>query len=286
MNHFLDLDKIDKKDLEKILATAAALKKASDKNQLAGKQLAMIFEKPSTRTRTSFEVGINQLGGGAIVLSSADTQLGHGETIADTAKVLSRFVDIIMIRTFEHEKLTELAENSSVPVINGLTDFSHPCQIMADLLTFSEHKGEIKGKTIAWVGDYNNVARSWLRASDIFGFTLNIACPEALHPEGDNVFSDATEAVKNADLVITDTWASMGDEDGDYKKRLLKPFQVNDELMGLAKSDAIFMHCLPAHRGEEVTNSVIDGKQSVVFDEAENRLHVQKAIMLWCMGKI
>lgn len=285
-NHFLDIDNIDTAQLKNMLEKAVQMKNdASEKNSLEGKQLALIFEKPSTRTRVSFEVAINQLGGNAIVLSSEDMQLGRGETISDTAKVLSRFVDCIMIRTFKHEKLLELAENSDVPVINGLTDFSHPCQVMADIMTFEEHKGSIEEKTISWVGDYNNMVNSWVQAATKFNFNLKIACPKELL-EGAEAFSDPKEAVKDADCIVTDTWASMGDEKAEHKKKILKPYQVNDALMKLAKKDAIFMHCLPAHRNEEVTDSVIDGKQSVVFDEAENRLHIQKAILLWCMGKI
>jgi len=263
---------------------------------LLGKQLAMIFEKPSTRTRASFEVGINQLGGSSIVLNTENTQIGRGETIEDTAKVLSRYVDIMMIRCFSHNTLTELAKHADVPVINGLTDYSHPCQIMADIMTFEEHRGSIKSKKIAWIGDGNNVANSWIHAAVKFGFTLNIATPEKLKSNdkilawakeqgGDvNWTNDPKEAVKDTDLVNTDTWVSMGMKNADERMSTLKSYQVNEELMSHAKSEALFMHCLPAHRGDEVSDDVMDGKQSVVFDEAENRLHIQKAIMLWCLS--
>jgi len=291
MKHFLDIEKISMSDLRNILRKAVQLKKTGSKKLLAGKQLAMIFEKPSTRTRVSFEVAINQLGGNALTLNNNDSQLGRGETIADTAKVLSRYADIIMMRTFQHETLLELAENSSVPVINGLTDTSHPCQIMADIMTFEEHKGPIKDKLLAWSGDWNNVTYTLAHAAEKFGFKFNFACPKEFAPanslpKNTKYFEDPEVAVKNADCVITDTWISMGDEDEAYKKNLLAPYQVNEVLMKHAKKSAIFMHCLPAHREHEVTSAVMDGKQSVVFDEAENRLHVQKAIMLWCLGKI
>jgi ornithine carbamoyltransferase len=258
--------------------------------------LAMIFERPSTRTRISFDVGMQELGGRTIMLTGAEMQLGRGETIADTARVLSRYVDAIMIRTLAHEMLTELAEYAGVSVINGLTKLSHPCQVMADVMTFEEKKGSIKGRTIAWTGDCNNVCASWVHAAARFDFTLRVATPDELAPRpalrkwaqssgAKIVFTDNPEqAVTGADCVVTDTWVSMGDKEGTKRHNLLKPFQVNKALMMRAKSDAIFMHCLPAHRGEEVTDEVIDGPQSVVFDEAENRLHVQKAILLWCLG--
>jgi len=293
--NFIDLDKIEYSELRKIVESAksikADLKNGKMDKPLAGKHLAMIFEKPSTRTRVSFEVGINQLGGHPIVLTSSDSQIGRGEPIIDTANVLSRYIDIIMIRTFKHETLTELAEHASVPVINGLTDYSHPCQVMTDILTFEEHLGTIEGKTIAWIGDTNNMANSWIQAADKFNFKLHISTPEEYAPpknDSKNVifFDDPKEAVKNADCVTSDTWVSMGDEDAEYKIGVLTPYQVNAELMSFAKDEAIFMHCLPAHRDEEVTSSVIDGKQSVIYDEAENRLHAQKAIMLWCLNKI
>jgi len=264
---------------------------------LAGKMLAVIFEKPSTRTRVSFEVGIRQLGGEPVVLESAGSQLGRGETVGDTARVLSRYVDAIMIRTTSEANLLEMAEHASVPVINGLTDRTHPCQLMADVMTFEEHRGPIAGKVVVWSGDGNNMASSWIHAAVRFGFELRLACPEQLSPpaevlawakaEGGNIVvtSAVEEAVAGADCVVTDTWVSMGDEDGDSPNRhnLLRPYQVDDRLMALAKPEAIFMHCLPAHRGHEVTASVIDGPQSVVWDEAENRLHAQKGILYWCL---
>lgn len=296
--HFLDIDRLDAASLRHILTLAKAEKKqfkAKGKTlQLPGAQLAMIFEKPSTRTRVSFETGINQLGGNAVILDSGTSQLGRGETIADTARVLSRFVDIIMIRCFKHDTLLELAQYASVPVINGLTDFSHPCQILADIMTFEEYRGEIHGKKIAWVGDGNNMVTSWIHAAVILGFELYIASPPEFAPnhsvitwaleQGGNIVvtHDPYEAVNGADVVTTDTWVSMGDSDAELRHEKLAPFQVNDNLMRHAKKNALFMHCLPAHREEEVTGSVIDGSQSVVWDEAENRLHIQKAIMLWC----
>jgi ornithine carbamoyltransferase len=265
---------------------------------LDGHVLAMIFEKPSTRTRVSFDMAMRQLGGQAIVLSSADLQLGRGETVADTARVLSRMVDIIMLRTHGEEKLQELAAEATVPVINGLTDTSHPCQIMADLLTLQEHKGSLDGQSIAWVGDGNNVLTSWIHAAGKLGFELRVATPPELAPDerainwakqqGASIHfgTDPREAVAGADCVMTDTWVSMNDEDATNRHNLLNGYQVNDTLMSAAAPQAIFMHCLPAHRGEEVTASVIDGPQSVVFDQAENRLHAQKAILRWCLGKL
>ncbi len=294
-NNFIDIDKIEYKPLRKILELAKKLK-TYNKNGVAhtpliGKQIALIFEKPSTRTRASFEVGINQLGGHAIVMTSGDSQLGRGESIADTARVISRYTDIIMVRTFKHETLIEMEKFASVPIINGLTDYSHPCQIMADIMTFEEKKGSIEGRQVTWLGDYNNMTNSWIHAAENFNFKLNIACPKELFPPKNPIknityFTDPIEATKNADCITTDTWVSMGDENAEYKKELLAPYQVNDTLMSQAKNDAIFMHCLPAHREEEVTSSVIDGEQSVVWDEAENRLHAQKAIILWCLGKV
>ncbi len=294
IRHFLDIDNFDAKTLREIIELAKDLK-AKNRELANGKQLAQIYEKPSTRTRVSFEVGINQLGGRAITMTSSDMQLGRGETVADTAKVLSRFVDIITLRANSHGTLLELAEHSSVPVINGLTDFSHPCQIMADILTYEEHKGSIEGAKIAWVGDGNNVLISWIHASAKFGFELALACPNELLPSQNfidkaiangakiSVYDNPAECTKNADCVVTDTWLSMGDKDPETRRNLLMNYEVNSELMSHAKADAIFMHCLPAHRGEEVSAEVIDGKQSVVWDEAENRLHAQKAIMAWCL---
>jgi len=263
---------------------------------LLGKALIMIFEKPSTRTRVSFEVGAHQLGGAAVVLGDKDSQLGRGETIADTARVLSRYGAAIMIRTDDHKKLDELAEYATVPVVNGLTSDSHPCQIMADIMTFKEHRGSIAGKTVAWSGDGNNMVASWVHAAVRFGFALRLACPDEFSPDpslldwakaekGDVMLTtDPAEAVKDADLVTTDVWVSMGDENAKARHQHLAPYQINDALMSRAKSDALFMHCLPAHRDEEVTASVIDGLQSVVWDEAENRLHIQKAILAWCLA--
>jgi ornithine carbamoyltransferase len=266
------------------------------KAPLKGKTLAMIFDRPSTRTRVSFDVAMRQLGGESITLTGQEMQLGRGETIADTARVLSRYVDGIMIRTLEHENLLELARHATVPVINGLTHRSHPCQVLADVMTFEEHRGSIRGKTVAWSGDANNVLTSWVHAAGRFEFRLRVASPPELKPKkwlvdwikaspaDIRIGSDPEEAVKGADCVLTDTWVSMGDRDGARRHNLLKRYQVNARLMARAKPDAIFMHCLPAHRGEEVTVDVIDGPQSVVFDEAENRLHAQKGILAWCLA--
>jgi ornithine carbamoyltransferase len=301
--HFLDLDGLDGKTLRRILDMAHTMKRAGKRVPARMKPrgidravLVMIFEKPSTRTRISFDVAMRQLGGQALSLNHTDLQLGRGESIADTARVLSRYVDAIMIRANEHATVLELARHASIPVINGLTDRSHPCQVMADIMTFEEEKGPIKGRTIAWVGDCNNVAVSWMHAAARFGFELRIACPDELAPEvavldwvkrekGAVVIgSDAQKAVRGADCVVTDTWVSMGDTDGVRRKKILAPFGVDAALMSQAARGAIFMHCLPAYRGREVAADVIDGPQSVVFDEAENRLHVQKAILAWCLG--
>lgn len=308
MTHFLDINKTDISDLKTMLGTAHDMKQARkglpkatpDADQpLKDHMVALIFEKPSTRTRVSFDVGVRQLGGQTMVLSGSEMQLGHGETVADTAKVLSRYVDLIMIRTFEEATLLEMAEYADVPVINGLTNRSHPCQIMADIMTYEEHRGSIAGKKVVWAGDGNNVFASFLHAAGKFGFDVSFTGPEPLDPE--QVFvdearkagvkveieRDPAKAVQGADLVVTDTWVSMHDAPSARERRhnLLRPYQVNDELMKLANEDALFMHCLPAHREEEVTNSVMDGPQSVIFDEAENRLHAQKAVMRWCLGK-
>ena len=296
--HFLDIDQVAKEELRGILDLGKALKDGTSANPrpLQGKTLAMIFEKPSTRTRVSFEVGIRQLGGEAVVLSPDEMQLGRGESVEDTARVLSRFVDAIMIRTDAPEKLAALAENATVPVINGLTDRSHPCQLMADVMTFEDHRGPIAGRSVAWCGDGNNMATSWLHAAARFDFELRLACPAELAPMPDAVAwakaqgakivvtRDPEEAVVGADCVVADTWVSMGDKDAANRHNLLEPYQVNEALMGKAAADAIFMHCLPAHREEEVTTAVIDGPQSVVWDEAENRLHAQKGILAWCMA--
>ena len=294
--HFLDIDHFDTAELRVMLDTGFAYKHGRRDRPLAGKTLAMIFEKPSTRTRVSFEVAMRQLGGDTIYLSTADSQLSRGETVADTARVLSRYVDAIMIRTNQPRKLDDLARHATVPVINGLTDTSHPCQIMADVMTLQEKKGPVAGKIVAWSGDGNNVSASWVHAAVRFGFTLRLACPEELSPspqlldwarqEGGRILltSNPTEAVRDADCVVTDTWISMGVEASVNRHNMLAPYRVDEHLMAQAKPDAIFMHCLPAKRGEEVTAGVIDGPQSVVWDEAENRLHAQKGILAWCLG--
>jgi ornithine carbamoyltransferase len=299
MRHFLDIDELDPGTLRSILDQASELKSLGPKDRqprLAGKTLAMIFDKPSTRTRVSFEVAIKALGGDAVVLNSKDMQLGRGETIGDTARVLSRYVDAIMIRTDMHSKLLELAEAATVPVINGLTDHSHPCQIMADVMTFEEHRGPIRDRTLAWIGDGNNVANSWVHASQRFDFKLRLGCPAELAPAPEvlawaaerqarvQLFEDPREAVAGADAVLTDVWVSMGDRDAERRRRLLAPYQVDATLMAAAQPEALFMHCLPAHRAEEVAAEVIDGARSVVFEQAENRLHAQKGILAWCLG--
>jgi ornithine carbamoyltransferase len=297
--HFLDLDRLDGAELRRILDLGKNYKSRGRSlidRPLAGKTLAMIFEKPSTRTRISFEVAMKQLGGDAVIMSASDSQLSRGETVADTARVLSRYVDAIMIRTTQASKLEELAQHATVPVINGLTDASHPCQLMADVMTLEEHKGSAKGKVVAWSGDGNNVAASWVHAAVRFDFDLRIACPESLRPperlldwaraEGGrvSVTSEPERAVRGADCVVTDTWVSMGVEASVNRHNLLAPYRVDERLMAAAKPDAIFMHCLPAKRGEEVTAGVIDGPHSVVWDEAENRLHAQKGILAWCLA--
>ena len=294
--HFLDLAAVPAPELSRIMADAIRMKRLGRGNgarPLAGRMLAMIFDKPSTRTRVSFDVAMRQLGGETLFLSGAEMQLGRSETIADTARVLSRYVDAIMIRTTTHDRLLEMAAHATVPVINGLTDDTHPCQIMADLMTFEEKRGPVRGRRFAWVGDGNNVLSSFIEASGRFGFTLAIATPEdseaaaarsaAARREGASieVTTDPAQAVAGADCVVTDTWVSMGKEDAARGHDVFAPYQVNAHLMRKAKPDALFMHCLPAHRGEEVTDDVIDGPQSVVFDEAENRLHAQKAILAW-----
>lgn len=296
---FTDLSAFSGQTLRHMLDDAkrmkTALKAGKAEKLFPDKTLAMIFEKPSTRTRVSFDVGFRQLGGGTLMLTGSEMQLGHSETIADTARVLSRFVDIITIRTTTHDRMLELAEYASVPVINALTDDTHPCQIMADILTYEEHRGSIAGKTFAWMGDGNNVLHSLIEAAALFDFALKIATPEGSEPQqryidwarakgGDiELTHDAAKAAKDADCIVTDTWVSMGQEFRARENIVFMPYQVNEELMALAKPDALFMHCLPAHRGEEVVDSVIDGPHSVVFDEAENRLHAQKAILKWCL---
>jgi ornithine carbamoyltransferase len=296
IRHFLDLIDIPSSELRGIIAASRAMKGGSAPKPLAGKTLAMIFDRPSTRTRVSFDVGIRQLGGESITLTGQEMQLGRGETIADTARVLSRYVDGIVIRTLDHQSVVELAQNAMIPVINGLTKRSHPCQAMADVMTFEEHRGSIRGRTVAWTGDANNVLVSWMHAADRFEFELRVATPPELKPKkwildwarssnaAIQVGTDPEKAVKGADCVVTDTWVSMGDKEANRRHNLLKRYQVNARLMAKAKPDALFMHCLPAHRGEEVTDEVMDGPQSVVFDEAENRLHAQKGILAWCLG--
>ena len=300
--HFLDLLDLSSRELRDILGRSAAMKAARIKGAeparrpLVGKTLAMIFDRPSTRTRVSFDVGMRDLGGESIMLTGAEMQLGRGETIADTARVLSRYVDAIVLRILSPDDMREMADYATVPVINGLTKQSHPCQVLADLLTFEEKHGPIRGRKIAWLGDYNNVLSSWIDASARFGFRLEIACPRELQPPKPRleaarqagadiaIGDDPAAAAGGAAAVISDCWVSMGDEDEGRRHNLLAPYQVNRKLMSHAAADAVFMHCLPAHRGEEVTDEVIDGPQSVVFDEAENRLHVHKGVLAWCFG--
>jgi ornithine carbamoyltransferase len=304
IRHFLDLDKLQSGELRRILDLGHAYKRPGTRRPiqspkrrqpLLGKTLAMVFEKPSTRTRVSFEVAMKQLGGDVVILSSQDSQLGRGEAFADTARVLSRYVDAIMLRTTDQAKLAEMAEAATVPVINGLTNLSHPCQVMADLMTLEEYRGPAEQQVVAWAGDGNNVANSWIHAAVQFGFELRVATPAALRPPQRLIdwalrssrrirFTESPdEAVAGADCVVTDTWVSMG-VDASNRHNLLAPYQVNERLMSLAAPGAIFMHCLPAKRGEEVTAGVMDGPQSVVWDEAENRLHAQKAILDWCLN--
>ena len=301
--HFLDISAIDAKTLRRIIDNAHVMKKAGKRVPAALKPkgiedrvLVMIFEKPSTRTRVSFDIAMRQLGGGALTLNHTDLQLGRGESVADTARVLSRYADAIMIRANAHETLVELAKHASIPVVNGLTDKSHPCQVMADVMTFEEHSGPIKGRTVAWVGDGNNVAVSWMHAAARFGFSLQLGCPVALQPEDEamewarrekasiTLTNDPEKAVKGADCVVTDTWVSMGQSDAARRKKILAPYAVDQKLMSKAAKGAIFMHCLPAYRGHEVSTEVLEGPQSVIWDEAENRLHAQKAILAWCLG--
>lgn len=297
--HFLTLLDFTSDELRSLLSRAIELKKFLAQNKLhtplQNKTLAMIFQKSSTRTRVSFETGMIQLGGHALFLSPRDTQFGRGESIEDSARVLSRMVDGVMIRTFGHSNVETFAEYSSVPVINGLTDLYHPCQLLADMQTWLEHRGEIKNATVAWIGDGNNMCHSYINAARQFDFHLNIACPKQYQPNN-NIVSQAKKsvtvthephtAVKNADLVVTDVWASMGQEkEQDERKKIFEPFQVNETLLSHANKDALFMHCLPAHRGEEVAEGVLNGPHSVVWDEAENRLHAQKALVEFLMAK-
>ena len=299
LRHFLDLRDFDAATLRRMLDVAANYKRGGVSSRpLAGKTLALIFEKPSTRTRVSFEVGMRQLGGDVVVLYARDLQSGRGESPADTARVLSRYVDAIMLRTDNVAKLHELAAFATVPVINGLTDTSHPCQLMADMLTFEEHRGPIAGQVVAWCGDGNNVARSWIEAAVRFGFTLRLATPDGLRPPANliewargqggriELTDDPEQAVAGARCVVTDTWVSMSDDPNTNRHNMLAPYRVTGALMAKAAPDAVFMHCLPAHRGEEVTAEVIDGPQSVVFDEAENRLHAQKGVLAWVLGAV
>jgi len=308
MKHFLNINEMSAEDLTGILKHAQKMKTdrldlpkgTYDEGQpLSQHIVALVFEKPSTRTRTSFDVGVRQLGGQPMLLSGTEMHLGKGETISDTARVLSRYVDLIMLRTFESQTLYEMAKHSTVPVINGLTNESHPCQIMADIMTFEEKRGSIKGKKVVWFGDSNNVFNSFLQAAEKFNFSLIFSGPKELDPPKNliknaknlkidfKIDRDPISAIKDADLVATDTWVSMHDnpEEKQNRHNQLKAFQVNEELMSKANHEALFMHCLPAHRNEEATSGVLDGKNSVIFDEAENRLHVQKAIMRWCLSK-
>jgi len=302
--HFLDLQHLTKETLRTIIDTAHIMKRAGKQvpdnlrpDGIEDDVLLMIFDKPSTRTRVSFDIAMRQLGGQTITLNSSDLQLGRGEAVADTAKVLSRYGDALMARTSSHKTLQDLADNATIPVINGLTDLSHPCQILADVMTFEETHGPISGHTVSWVGDANNVAASWVHAAAMFDFSLRIACPGQMGPRKDVIdfisqsaadvliTDNPLEAVRNADCIVTDTWVSMGQTDEGYRKQVLAPYAVTPDLMLKAKTDAIFMHCLPAYRGNEVSADVIDGPQSVVLDEAENRLRAQKAILAWCLGE-
>ena len=298
IRHFIGLEMFKPAVLRHMIARAAELKRAPESYQgaLAGKTLAMIFETPSTRTRISFDVAMYKLGGRSITLSPGELQLGRGESIGDTARVLSRYVDAVLLRTTSHESLLQLVQNAGVPIINGLTDRTHPCQLMADVLTFEEHRGAIAGRRIAWLGDGNNMAATWIQAAAQFDFSLRLACPNAYTPDGDildwarargadvDVTENVRDAVSGADCVVTDTWISMSDDAGKQKIEALRPYQVNEEVMADALPNAVFLHCLPAKRGLEVTEGVIEGANSLVFDEAENRLHAQEAILLWCLA--
>ena len=297
IKHFLDLDQIKAQELRSILDLSKSYKQGitSGQDTHKGKTLGLIFEKPSTRTRVSFEIAMYQLGGNVTILEHEKTHLGRGETISDTAKVLARYIDIIVYRTSSAKKLYELAEHSTVPVINGLNDETHPCQIIADIMTFEENVGIINNKIITWCGDFNNVCKSWIQASTIFNFKMHLACPKQLINEYEmnkigkiknvKIFNVSKDACKNADCISTDTWFSMAQKVSEKKRRLLKPFQVNNKLLSSAKKNSIFMHCLPAHRGEEIDENILEHPKSVVWEEAENRLHTQKAILNWCLKK-
>ena len=297
IKHFLDLDQIKAQELRSILDLSKSYKQGitSGQDTHKGKTLGLIFEKPSTRTRVSFEIAMYQLGGNVTILEHEKTHLGRGETISDTAKVLARYIDIIVYRTSSAKKLYELAEHSTVPVINGLNDETHPCQIIADIMTFEENIGIINNKIITWCGDFNNVCKSWIQASKIFNFKMHLACPKQLINEYEmnkigkiknvKIFNVSKDACKNADCISTDTWFSMGQKVSEKKRRLLKPFQVTDKLLSATKKNSIFMHCLPAHRGEEIDENILEHPKSVVWQEAENRLHTQKAILNWCLKK-
>ncbi len=292
--HFLDLSSFSEETLSRLLDRAAELKATrAPRDDLRGKTLALVFEKPSTRTRVSFELAMKELGGFTIVLSGKEMQLGHGESLGDTARVLGRYVHAVMIRTFDHAQVQEFARGAPMPVINGLTNFSHPCQVMADLLTVKERLGALKGRRVVWMGDGdNNVLTSWIQAGKIFGFTLTVCCPKELAPKPAALAGPVTvthepgAGLEGAEAVLTDTWISMHNADADRRRALLEPYRVDEARMKQAGANAMFMHCLPAHRGEEVTGAVMDGPQSAVWDEAENRLHAQKAILLWCFGKL
>ena len=295
IKHFLELNQIDAKELRSIIDLSKSYKQGitSGQDTLKGKTLGLIFEKPSTRTRVSFEIAMYQLGGNVSILDHEKTHLGRGETISDTAKVLSRYIDVIVYRTSSAEKLYELAKHSSVPVINGLNDETHPCQLIADIMTFEEKISIITNKVVTWCGDFNNVCRTWVQASSIFNFELHLACPKQLISKNDmdkigkiknvKIFDSALDGCKNTDCIMTDTWFSMGQKVSERKRRLLKPFQVNKKLISVSKKNSIFMHCLPAHRGEEIDKNILEHPNSVIWDEAENRLHTQKAILNWCL---
>ena len=297
IKHFLDLDQINAKELRSIVDLSKSYKQGitSGQDTLKGKTLGLIFEKPSTRTRVSFEIAMYQLGGNVTILEHEKTHLGRGETISDTAKVLARYIDIIVYRTSSAKKLYELAEHSTVPVINGLNDETHPCQIIADIMTFEENVGIINNKIITWCGDFNNVCKSWIQASTIFNFKMHLACPKQLINEYEmnkigkiknvKIFNVSKDACKNADCISTDTWFSMGQKISEKKRTLLKPFQISNKLLSATKKNSIFMHCLPAHRGEEIDENILEHPKSVVWQEAENRLHTQKAILNWCLKK-